>query len=270
MKRLGKLLILFSLFSCNVLLDTDNSVTAEDKKCDELDGEATRILIIGNSYVDQNNLPKMLKNIACSKDIATRIFKQTKHNYRFQDHAQDESTDQLIKLMDWDVVILQNHGQVPSWEEDQLRNESLPHAQTLVDKIVANHSETKIIYLQTWGRRDGDQTNCASTPLVCDFQGHTEALAAGYQIYADETGGEVAWAGNAFLDIYQDEDSLISPDDLWLEDGAHPSATGSYLAASVLFAKIFSQTPEGAYSSVELTKAQRLYLQTVAAQVVGP
>ena len=270
MKALLLLSLLTLTLSCNILLDTDTGVGKPGVDCEELEGETQYILLIGNSYISQNNMPKILKDISCSKGLKTKVFKITKHNFRFLDHDEQEETDYLIGRKKWNFVILQNHGQVPSWNEDQLRDESLPHAKSLADKIYANNSETKIIYMQTWARKDGDQDNCPTSPLVCDFTGHTQALEAGYQIYADETDAVVAHVGSAFELIYKSEDSPVPFNDLWLEDGAHASHVGSYLAAAILFAKITNTTPVGAISAVGLTKVQTFYLQSVAAQTVGP
>jgi len=269
-----KILLLIPIFcfavSCNVLLDTDTSASGATGDCEELEGAPVNILLIGNSYLSQNNIPKLLKDIACSKKMKTKVYAITEHNYRFLDHDQSEDTSFLIKNKKWDFVILQNHGQVPSWNEEQLRNESLPHAISLANKIYDNHSESQIIYMQTWARKDGDQANCELTPLVCDFTGHTQALEAGYQIYADETNAKVALVGNAFELIYKSENSPIPFNDLWLEDGAHASYIGSYLAAAILYAKITNSSPVGAMSAAGVTKVQTFYLQSVAAQIAGP
>lgn len=264
------LLLSFFITSCNILLDTDESATPLSEDCSELEGKATKVLFIGNSYLSLHNIPKLFNEISCSKSLKTEVFVRTEHNYRFLDHASDLNTQGVINLKKWDIVVLQNQGQVPAWNSDQFESESLPYANALADMIYAKNPEAKIIYFQTWGRFDGDQTNCATTPLVCDLAGHTQALAEGYEAYADETGGEVAYVGNAFLEVHEDINEIIPSRDLWDQDGAHSSAIGSYLAANVLYAKITTFSPVGAISAEGLSRVESLYLQSVAAQVAGP
>ena len=272
MKRVmwGLTFLLFA--SCNILLDTDDKmgVSLTINCSEEIEGKKTNVLFIGNSYTSLHNIPLLFSEISCSKGLKTKVYVQTAHNYRFLDHAADEDTLAMIDLKKWDYVILQNQGQVPSWNQTQLENESLPHAEILANKIYENHAETQIIYLQTWGRYEGDQTNCATNPLVCDLAGHTQALQDGYELYAAETSGEVALAGNAFLEVHEDTNETINSRDLWDQDGAHPSSIGSYLAACVLYAKVTSFSPVGAISASGLTRVESLYLQSVAAQEAGP
>ena len=106
------------VISCNVLLDTNDTTGGIGVDCEELTGKAVNILFIGNTYTSQHNIPKMLKDITCSKGIKTEVYKVTEHNSRFLDHDSNADTDFIIKKKKWDYIILQNHGQVPSWKEN--------------------------------------------------------------------------------------------------------------------------------------------------------
>ena len=67
---------------------------------------------------------------------------------------------------------------------------SVPNAVSLVDAIRAENPDARIVYFNTWGRRDGDALNCSYYSLVCSFAGHTQALAEGYAQYQAATGQE--------------------------------------------------------------------------------
>lgn len=268
MKRLiGLMLFLLVLTSCNMLLDTNNAAAPLDQDCSDLDTQVVNILFIGNSYISHNNLPKVFKDLACSKGIKTKIYSIAVPNYRFLNHAKDQATLDLIDHTLWDFVILQNHGQVPSFKTTVVTKNSLPYAKILAEKINARFEGTQIIYLQTWGRVAGDMANCINYALVCDLSGHTQALEDGYKIYAEATKAEIAYVGNAFLHIFNDKNSPINPSDLWHQDGAHSSFAGTYLAASVIFAKVFNSSPAGAMLMNNLEPAHAQYLQEIAGQI---
>ena len=55
---------------------------------------------------------------------------------------------------------------------------------------------------------------------------------------------------------------------LWQADGSHPTAEGKYLAACVLYAAVFKQTPVGLNYRGDLSDANAALLQQTAASTV--
>jgi hypothetical protein len=103
--------------------------------------------------------------------------------------------------------------------------------------------------------------NCHSHTLVCDYEGHTQALLEGITLFANETNSEIAKIGNLWLEIYLDNTKPLLSSELWHDDGSHPSSTGSYVAAAGLYAKIFSlPTSGGATPPEEMSLAQFNYI----------
>jgi hypothetical protein len=224
-----------------------------------------KVLFIGNSYTSRNSLPGLASQFASAMGRDMVYDSYTPAGYRFLDHKDDPVTLARIVSTDWDFVVLQNQSQVPGWRPADVIAHSLPNAQELVDFILSNHVETTVIYFQTWGRKDGDAQNCGYYPLVCTFDGHTQALIEGYEIYATNTGGEIAPVGAAWKSVVDDSGAPFSADDLWSGDGSHPALHGSYLAAAVLYGKIFSSSPLGSTYTAGLSSTDATYLQLQAA-----
>ena len=115
------------------------------------------------------------------------------------------------------------------------------------------------MFLLTWAHRDGLPFN--GMPNYADMQNQ---LIIGYTGISLELGVPVIPVGKAW------EKELGQPKvlDLWQGDGSHPNEQGTYLAASVMYASLFNQTPEGLayWSSLSGDAAQSL--QRVAADTV--
>jgi len=54
---------------------------------------------------------------------------------------------------------------------------------------------------------------------------------------------------------------------LWQADGSHPSEAGTYLAACVLYARLFHRSPVGLSATDGLSPSLAATLQTVAGQL---
>lgn len=232
---------------------------AEDEK---------KVLFIGNSYTFYHDMPRMVVDIAGSAGCKLKVAWATRGGYRLGLHAQDPVTLAAIQAESWDLVVLQNQSQRPSFKLDDVVMDSLPVVEHLAKVIRQNNPETELLYYVTWGRRDGDQLNCAYYDKVCSFDGHTQALRDGYSLYAEATDGRLADVGRAFQLAVQDEYLPFDPYDLYDRDGTHPSIRGSYLAASVFFYEIFGISPEGLAFPTLLTAEESAYLQQVAAASV--
>lgn len=251
---------------------TDNNADTGDKSDGVLDVDEitpVKVLFIGNSYTSVNDLPNLFAELASTKGYKIETSRVTPGGYRFESHAANSVTLDAIAAEQWDFVILQNQSQVPGWKPLAVETHSLPHAQTLVNAIRANKADTEIIYYVTWGRENGDTQNCGYYSLVCTFSGHTQALLDGYSIYQDATGGALALVGSAWETVVDDIDAPFSSADLWSADGSHPSITGSYLAANVLFVAAFNESPLGASYISTLSAGHATYLQQIATDTMA-
>ncbi len=254
-KQLATLMLTFAF-----TLSCGNS-TNEGTEDPPIENLITKILFIGNSYTSANDLPNILSNMASSVYLLIEYDQSTPGGAKFSTHKDNATTISKIQSQDWDYVVLQNQSQVPGWKPNDVTNNSLPHAQTLVDLITNNNPSTKIIYFQTWGRENGDSTNCAYYPLVCTFDGHTQALKDGYEIYRSNTGGTIAPVGEVWQEVVNDSDLPFTANDLWSGDGSHPDILGSYLASLTIFSTIFDVSPEEITYDANLDEVHVSYLQ---------
>lgn len=225
--------------------------------------EPLPVLLIGNSYTHQHDVPGLVESIACSLGFNVAAEKSTSGGFRFLDHVSHQPTLDLIDSKPWHAVILQNQSQVPAWRPSDLETGSLPHAETLVNLVAANDPTSLIVYYQTWGREAGDQANCGYYPKVCDFAGHTEALAEGYAQYQAATGGLIAPVGTAWKAVVDDPAAPFDSAELWAGDGSHATLYGGYLAALVLVGTLFETAVSGADGAGTLSAEDVAYLQSI-------
>ncbi len=229
--------------------------------------EPLDILFVGNSYTHYFQMPQLFSAMAESAGCSVNVEYVAPGGSRLSQHAVSGVTLSAIGSRDWDAVVLQNFSQLPSQPMEYVEEETLPSVMTLASAVFDNNPEASLYYYVTWGRRDGDQEYCQTSPQVCSFMGHTEALYRGYSLYRDRTGGTLADVGAAWANIYRDGRRPFSFRELYNPDGSHPSLKGSYLAASVFFATVFKASPEGLAYPLGLSRTSAEYIQKVAGRL---
>ena len=222
---------------------------------------ADDILILGNSYVFQQELDKVTAELfeVAGRTQATAAL--TGGGLTLPDHATRAATlgsewnsalVQTEENLNW--VILQDQSQIPSLgRTSSYWQQSANAAVELNDMVEAKSGET--MFFLTWGRRDGDSSNLEQNP---DFPTMQENLTDGYLGYIGKTTDEdrptwIAPVGVGFQHIYDDilangeepldQDSLFYR--LYTNDGSHPSFLGAYLAACVFYGSITGESPIG-------------------------
>lgn len=228
-------------------------------------GITKRVLFLGNSYTYVNDLPTMLANLA-NADGNTLIKDQnTPGGYQLVQHAANAVTISKIFSQDWDFVVLQEQSQKPSFSDAQVASDVYPYAAQLDSMIKQNNSCTKTAFFMTWGRKYGDQMNCASYPPVCTFLGMQARLRKSYLEMGYNHDAPVAPVGEAFKNSMTADSSI----DLYSSDYSHPSVYGSYLAACVFYATLYQKTPVGVNwrpSAIDSLEAD--FLQNIAHNTV--
>lgn len=228
--------------------------------------EPLDVLFVGNSYTHYFEMPELLRGMAESSGCKLNVEMVAPGGTNLDAHSRSGQTLSAIASADWDAVVLQNFSTLPSLPVPELREKTFPSVGALVSAIKQNNPSTSIYYYVTWGRRDGDRVRCQKNPMVCSFEGHTEALQRGYSLYQEEFGGALVNVGGAFLRAKHDKTSPVKHRDLYDRDGSHPSLMGSYLAASVFFATLYNSSPEGLSYPRGLSETTAKYLQSIAAR----
>ncbi|MDX2174482.1 MAG: T9SS type A sorting domain-containing protein [Bacteroidota bacterium] len=215
-----------------------------------------KVLFIGNSYTYVNNLPQLITDIALSKSDTLVFDQSTPGGFTFQNHCSSAVTWSKIRSQKWDAVILQAQSQEPSFNPLQVASQTYPFAKQLVDSIKANSACAEVIFYMTWGRKNGDASNCMSYTPVCTYNGMQARLRQSYILFKDSFKTSVAPVGVAWKKVRQ----ALPAVDLYQVDESHPSLEGSYLAACVFYSSIFQKTAIGStyYSTVTPTLAASL------------
>lgn len=225
--------------------------------------EKIHVLFVGNSLTTAHNIPGMVADLALSAGKEMDYLVYAPGGRKLIQHAADKNLHKLIHKHKWDYVVLQEQSQLPSFKDQQVRRQVLPHARTLTRLIKNNSPRTTVVFYLTMAHQHGDQRNAGSTPGTSSYVGMQHRIARTYRLMAKENKGIVAPVGIAWQKVR--EDKPIIP--LYADD-IHPSATGAYLAACVFYATLFSDTPVGLSHPKTVGASQAQYLQEAASNTV--
>ena len=209
------------LFYCNVF--------AQDSK---------RVLFIGNSYTEVNNLPQMVANVAQSMGDEITYSSNTPGGCTFMQHCTNQSMN-LIRQGNWDAVVLQEQSQYPSFPQSQVEAEVFPYAQRLVDSVYAHSPCAEPMFYMTWGRKNGDAANAESFPVLATYEGMDSMLCERYTYMAHTYDAALCPVGRVWHFLRQHYADL----ELYQSDGSHPSVAGTYAAACAFYVMLFHRDP---------------------------
>ena len=228
--------------------------------------QQTSVLFLGNSYTYTADLPGTLNNLATEAGDDLYFESNTPPGYTFEGHSTNGTTLNKIASRDWDFVVLQEQSQRPSFGAAQVANQVYSYAEILVDSIRSNYECTEPLFFMTWGRRDGDQDNCANIPALCTYEGMQGRLRNAYLEMTSNNDATVAPCGAAWQQMALNNDQFFNG--LYINDGSHPSAWGTYLNACVFYATIFRKSPVGIPYYSNIGQADAEVLQQLAEDVV--
>ena len=248
---MNKLQLYFLLFACFTLT---NSATATQRK----------VLFIGNSYTYTNNMPLMLQTMATALGDTMVYDQSDPGGYTFAMHCSYATTISKIFSQQWDIVVLQEQSELPSFPPAEVDTEVYPYARRLDSMIHANDSCTQTMFLMTWGHANGDPLNCAAYPVICTYEGMQERLRESYMQMTHDNNAVVAPVGIAWKKVMDSIPSIW----LYISDSSHPVIPGSYLESCVLYSSIFHKKTFGCTYTDGLTTSVAHTLQQVSDRVV--
>ena len=189
-------------------------------------GEGTRILFIGNSLTYVNDVPGILQALADSAGgERLAVASLALPNYALIDHWVDGIAQREIAKGGWAWVVMQQ-----GWTPAGIYRDTLRLATRNFGAVIAKVGAKAALY-QTWPPVDRPN----------DFAGSIES----YELAASDIGGVVFPVARAWLAAWERDTSIPL-----YSDGLHASVAGSYLAALVMYARIFDRTPVGLPSAV--------------------
>lgn len=218
-------------------------------------------LFIGNSYTHYNDMPEQIfAKILKAAGYDATVTRITKGGWYLIDSAKstDEvgaKVDSALKLRDYDYVILQEQSTCPASTPAKFYT----GVRNLAEKVRADGA-TPVLY-GTWGRKEGHSV-LANNGWTNESM--TWMISAAYEAIGAELGIDVAYAGLAFYDVYTNNKNI----NLYDEDLTHPNATGSYLAAMTIFAKITGVDPTTVDYNANLTDEAAAVLKEAARKAV--
>ena len=182
-----------------------------------------RILFIGNSFTNRNDLPGLLTRLATAArpPIAVETERVIANGRALKTHWERGAARDAIRASKWDYGVLQEQSTLP------LKNPARMHEYvTLFDEEIRKSGARTVLYM-TWARRH-------------EFERQAE-LTAAYASIGRTLGALVVPVGVAWQRALSERPELVLHD----KDNSHPNFAGSYLAACTFFAALFDRSPAG-------------------------
>ncbi len=197
-----------------------------------------QVLFVGNSFTYFNDMPYTFLNMAKTVDPDSRVESIAYGGYSLAQYC-DEDTEvgrmaiSKIVSYDWDYVVLQEQSLLPCTD-----SEAFVSAVKRLSAIIAQVG-AKVILYQTWAYAENTDKLASTGMTYCEM---AAALKSAYDKAAEVSGAVVAPVGDMFAHIGSSDHvtRLINAN-----DGYHPSASGSYLAACVIFRTITGKSTIG-------------------------
>ena len=187
------------------------------------------VLFVGNSY--SFGVPRAFSQLAAAHGKKLRVGHSAHSGWSLAIHAENSGTLRKIREGKWDIVVLQEHSEIPALPARKRAAAMFPPLRQLVSEV-RSHGAIPVLY-QTWGRRDGEKGLWRD-----DFHAMNSRLRDGYQAASKNAGGVVVVPAG---DAWEREISAGRGGGLFMDDGSHPSAAGNALTAAVFYEAIFGK-----------------------------
>lgn len=192
-----------------------------------------RILFVGNSFTDYNNLARDIFVPLCEMaGYNVTVDTVTRGAYILENFANSADPygakiDNYLSTNVYDIVILQEQSHRPISDPESFKR----GVRGLAKKVEENGAA---LYLyETWGYKAGHGS-------LASFGGNTQEMARklsnAYMEAGKEVGAKIIHAGIAMLDVYLNHKADI---ELYQPDLYHPSIEGSTLVAYTMLCTIF-------------------------------
>lgn len=224
---------------------------------------SSNILFIGNSLTFYNDMPQMLRQIANSHNHSIMYDRNTKMGYSLRQHASNDSTMRLIRKGNWNFVVIQGLSLDFTYYDQKGKDEVLPYLYAIVDSIKKYNTRAQIVLYMTWGYKEGDEQACVNEQRLCSYSEMQKVISDNYIQAAAHSNMWVAPVG----EVWQKIQMYYPKINLYQSDNLHPTAEGSYAAASVFYALLFQEPVNSNYYDVLKPKAA-LQIQSAASETV--
>ena len=199
-------------------------------------GAGARVLFVGNSLTQVNDVPGMVRALAAAAGLAWTVEAQLAGGAGLQDHWGRGLVQARIREGDWDAVVLQQGPS--SLEESRV---TLRHWARVFDELVRESGGRSALYM-VWPER----SRFAWFDRVRDS----------YALAARDVDGWFLPAGQSWRVAWEEEPAL----QLYGGDGFHPAVAGSWAAALTIFGGLSEHPLDDlpAPAGMDSTTAERL------------
>lgn len=239
-----------------MLLQCENAT--EKSMCDmettpDSISQTYNVLFIGNSFTAE--IPSVLQRIASSKGDSLFCMASTPGGYDFKGHSFLPETINAIKLLNWDMVILQESGWKSAIPESMADTMIYPFADSLCRMIRANTENAKILFYLPHAYKDGAE-QCPGDSGLCTYSGMQKRMRECYLNLSQKFNAPVIPVGIIWF-VFQDTYPSVN---LYAYDRDHANQSGSYLDACAIYSYIYHKRPDQVYVSpgVEAEIAQKI------------
>ncbi|MEO5713499.1 MAG: hypothetical protein ABIT37_08410 [Luteolibacter sp.] len=187
------------------------------------------VLFVGNSY--SFGVPKAFEKIAKEHGKSVRTGHSTNSGWSLKLHSTNAGSLKKIREGHWDIVVIQEHSEIPALPPRKRNATMFPPLRSLVTEV--RESGAIPVLYQTWGRRDGDKNVRHD-----DFHAMTGRVREGYQAAAENCGGMVVVPAG---DAWEREMEAGRGGELFMPDGSHPTPLGNAVTAGVFYETLFGK-----------------------------
>lgn len=190
--------------------------------------DPARVLFIGNSLTEVNDLPRVVQALAraAGHDLAVAMLAYP--NYGLEDHWERPGTHDLVAAGGWDVVVLQQGPSALDSSRETLRRMAARFAGRIRD---AGGEPALYMVWPPALRAD-------------DFQRVSDS----YRLAAEDVEGLLLPAGDAWREAWRLDPGV----ELYGSDDFHPSQAGTYLAALTIVGRFYGHPLVGLPGTLEL------------------
>ena len=223
-----------------------------------------RVLFVGNSFTLVNNLPLVFERLAVKKNA--KSYTSARGAATFNSHWHSNETRSLITGRNWSAVVLQEQSAFLSDIPQNYIPRSIVYSKQLYN-LAANHT-LRVNLFETWGYKNGNPNS--QTGLDDNYNKMQVRLREGYETTRAalvlkklqqklNTSATVVYVGEAW------RVAMTKGYKLHQNDEIHPTPHGTYLAACVFYATLYSESPVGlSYTIKGVSRQHARALQRIA------
>ena len=192
--------------------------------------DGLRVLFVGSSRTYANDMPSIVQAFARSIGERLDVVTAGQGGASLEDHWNQGGVVRKIAAGGWSVVVLQQGPSSTPENRENLREFTRRFAGPI------QKAGARPALFMVWP--------------AANRQGDFEEIRKSYTLAAEDVGGMLMPAGEAWRSVWQRDPGMP----LLKGDGVHPSPMGSFTLALSIFGMLYGRSPVGLPARVRLTK----------------